>query len=110
MAPAGEVAARDPALRRPRLPVGRRGSCDRDRLVRNPHHWPLPTTALRLRRRRGPMDPSRQRLRLAAGHRPVSAVQPEVAGTASMTLVEVASELFVGYVAYAAHPRSRPPQ
>ncbi len=50
------------------------------RLVRHPVHRPVPSRALRLRRRCQPLDLARAGIRVHPGDRPVSAVQPELDG------------------------------
>ena len=76
LAPAGQVVPGDPALRRPVLPVHRRGRRRDHRVVRHPVHRTLPTWTLRLRRGRHPLAQPRGRLCPRARHRPVPALPP----------------------------------
>lgn len=53
-----------------------------DRMVRDHLHGPLPPGTVRLRARRAPLGTARRGLHVAAHHRQVPAVLPEVAGAA----------------------------
>src|SRR5437868_11543126 len=57
---AGQVAAGDPALRRPLLPLDRLRGSQRARLLRDPLHRPLPEGVVRLQRRRPPLVMARR--------------------------------------------------
>src|SRR4051794_15855392 len=74
---ADQVAAPDPALRRPVLPLAGVLRGDRDRVLRDSVHRALSEVAVRLQRRRAALDLAGALLRLlGAGHRPLSAIHP----------------------------------
>ena len=78
LALARQVAARDPALRRARVPLDRVLPAQRGRVLRDPVHGPLPAVALRLQRRRPSLDVARRLLHVRrARDRPLSAVHVE---------------------------------
>ncbi len=75
LAVARQVAARDPALHRARVPLARVRRAERDRVLRDPVHRPVPALDLRLQRRRAALDVAGRVLLLRrARHRPLSAV------------------------------------
>ena len=75
---AGQVAAGDPALHRALLPLDRLRRRERDRVLRDPVHRPLPAGAVRLQRRRPALVLARRLLQLQrARHRPLPAVHAQ---------------------------------
>src|SRR3954453_14258429 len=74
---AGQVASAHPALRRAFLPLAGVLRRQRDRLLRDPHHGPVPAGAVRLQRRGAAVVLAGELLRLLGpGPRPLPALRP----------------------------------